>query len=82
MSIEYTQAELDTVVSVRDMRRVGACVREGQMKWFRDRGFDWHRIVKHGVTLGEIAAHNDGHGLAVVDRIVIQMRAREDNADG
>lgn len=76
----YTDSELDTVVTVRDIRRVGGCV-EGQIRWFKQFGMDWKSIVRNGVALRHIHEKRDGEGNFVVSRIVEKMRGGSDGQE-
>ena len=69
----YTDQELDTIVTVRQIRQAGACV-EGQVGWYRDRGISWRHVVKNGISIRDILAQDDGDGNQVVERIVAKMR--------
>lgn len=71
--MNYTDAELDTIATVRDMRRVGGCV-DGQMRWFKQHGMDWREIVRDGVRLRDIHDKNDGEGNQIVARVIAKIR--------
>lgn len=74
MKLDYTEEELDLVITVRDMRQAGACIKDGQMAWFKARGFDFRKVMKEGVTIREIVAFDDGQGLSVINRIIEKRR--------
>lgn len=69
----YSDLELDTVVTARQIREVGGCV-GGQIEWFGRFDMCWRTIVREGVRLRDIHAKNDGDGNQVVERIVTKMR--------
>lgn len=69
----FSDLELDTIVTARDIREVGGCV-PGQIEWFGRFGMCWKTIVREGVRLRDIYDKDDGDGQQVVERIVKKIR--------
>lgn len=69
----YTDLELDTIVTARDIREVGGCV-SGQIEWFGRFGMCWRTIMRQGVRLRDIHDKGDGDGDQVVERVVKKIR--------
>ncbi len=74
--MDLTKEELGTVITVRQMREVGACAR-GQVRWFQLKGLDHHDILKNGVTLQTLVDHLDGEVKQVIERVVANMREQD-----
>lgn len=56
--IEYTDEELNVVVTISDAREKGGCVR-GWQTFVESKGFNWKEVVRKGMTVRELLSTND-----------------------
>lgn len=70
--------ENDFRIYVRDLQRLGYCVRSqlpgggvtGQKEWFERHGFDFRAVIKEGVLASEFLEKGDGIAEIAVRRLL------------
>lgn len=74
---DLTEEELDSFITVREIRQTGACV-QGQKRWFTAHGFDFKDVMKNGARIRDIMEKADGESDFPITRIIEKRRAEAD----
>ncbi len=58
---------MDEHITITDCRRAGHCSR-GIKNWFDERGLDFKKFLREGISVDEFLATNDGYANEIVRR--------------
>ncbi|QPZ53304.1 putative tail assembly protein [Achromobacter phage vB_AchrS_AchV4] len=62
----------DLVIRVQDITATGHCVR-GTKRWFEHYGFDFRRVLEHGIPAKDLLVTGDAQAIAVVSAKLAAM---------